>query len=301
MWNLAEFQSKQPKGGYRWEETGGVLALRPLPDSGWPEEHRTVSPFQNNADLCLRFAQLGDSREAILAFANAHGSIHARGEADLLSSWLHEIEVMGWALQTWSGLQGVARAAAGPLSASAAARMQESYKFIKKSVDVQDDLIWLKGTALWEFLSPRDEPWEKLPPEPRKGRSGAVQIARVLLARTVSARSSGVHVSIKPSGSHFERVLVARNLLSALWFQFGELLDGGIRPFFCPGCRRWKAPIAEGRKPREDRATCSNTCRWRLHNMKRKAKTLSAEGMSAAKIARSLDVHPREVREWIEG
>jgi hypothetical protein len=70
------------------------------------------------------------------------------------------------------------------------------------------------------------------------------------------------------------------HLLSALWLQFAQSVDGNTAYRQCPECGNWFG-VAPG-TARADKLFCSNTCRARGHRARQlEAQRLHPEGLSA--------------------
>jgi hypothetical protein len=90
------------------------------------------------------------------------------------------------------------------------------------------------------------------------------------------------------------------SLVGAVWLQFALVVGGGTPPRRCPACRRWFVVGADAPN-RIDRQTCSDSCRVKLHRLRRAAKEMHAGGKSAEQIAQALKSDVKTIKAWIKG
>jgi hypothetical protein len=94
--------------------------------------------------------------------------------------------------------------------------------------------------------------------------------------------------------------LVSDNLLGAVWLQFAELINGNKPLRRCAACQSWIVISTEGTGRRSNRSTCSNACRMKIYEQRKKeAQRLRQQGLSAREIARLLRADQERVRKWI--
>jgi hypothetical protein len=92
------------------------------------------------------------------------------------------------------------------------------------------------------------------------------------------------------------------SLLGAICLQMALAIDRG------PGCKTGRCAFCSRRfllapgTSRADRATCSDSCRVRLHKRRRQAaRELNAAGKSVKEIAKELNSDTKAVRGWLKG
>jgi hypothetical protein len=96
----------------------------------------------------------------------------------------------------------------------------------------------------------------------------------------------------------FNRHIVPRNLLGAIWIQTAAMAEGGRNYGRCEQCRGWFVVSPEIN--RADRAYCSDRCRHKAYRDRRqRARELHAKGMTAPKIAGELGSDSETVRGWL--
>lgn len=96
--------------------------------------------------------------------------------------------------------------------------------------------------------------------------------------------------------------IVPKNLLGAMWLQFGEAIDSTRKFDRCKQCNSW---FAISKSERTNRLFCSDACKSK-HYRKRKERTIElfSAGYSVEEIVRQLeseqlDTDERTVRRWI--
>jgi hypothetical protein len=119
---------------------------------------------------------------------------------------------------------------------------------------------------------------------------GWAQRERDKLRDTINRRLQGVTLQVKGGPPRFQKQIVSRDLLAALWTQAVEALttDHTFRP--CVVCGRWMEITPESRTGhRFTQRTCSGACRVAVFTrIKRAAVAMRAEGGTLKQIARRL-------------
>lgn len=93
--------------------------------------------------------------------------------------------------------------------------------------------------------------------------------------------------------------LIARNLAGLLWLECARTFSGQYEERTCKWCGE---PMALGgeRGTNRKRETCSDTCRQKLHQQRRKhALALHADGMKPGAIAREVGSNTQTVSGWL--
>jgi hypothetical protein len=209
--------------------------------------------------LFLRFAELEETEDAILSFANEFGQLSKgemvvlepdskMGSAETFDLWVTEIQLMRRMTELWRAL--------GDNSKSSAL---EAILWHGDSL-VKYDSHWIASKQLNPELLATLRPGDRRQP------------ARLVLQRTINEKLQG---AVSPQllwadSSHRRLSLYQRphSLLAAMWLQFARTLDGDRTLVRCQACRNYfEVDSPDG--GRKDKVFCSGACRareWRKRN-----------------------------------
>jgi hypothetical protein len=303
------FEWPVPVNGFRWRpgisEEGrasanrqkqGLAATTPCQRLHLePGEVRVTRPLQEEPSLFRKFANLEETPEATLLFANQHGSLLWWGagppfklglEGDGYYDWIREIRKIHTALDLWTAID------------------QKDIEILCNLIQIKDrKIVSLDERIVHLLYEPLEhENWIRYRnmEEIRKGPSGSLQIASEILGFLAHIEHSRMSVDfqITSNASEFDRFLEPPDLISALWFQFGELLTGGVRLVECPGCSTTQL-IKTHVKSGPDRVHCSEACRSKAHRLREKARELRAKRVPINSIAQELGRNRTIVRNWL--
>jgi hypothetical protein len=222
-----------PEDGFRWHGNGRSRRLRPV---NWPldSKWRTYAPLWEHPELFRRSAQLGETPEEIVNFANEYGSL--REHNDSLAEWIHAMRRLRRAISVWDAAQ---------------TPDFESMKVL--------GVTFTPSAVHWTRTRASRLPGWAL----RSDRHRALFAAQALL-------NEGVQTSAVPKLFYDKRRdslqlhLAPRDLFGALWLQCALALDRGMIEKRCERCGGWFIGRADGRG-RKGRF-CSAQCRlssWR--------------------------------------
>src|SRR5262249_29769217 len=134
-------------------------------------------------------------------------------------------------------------------------------------------------------------------------RDDVVAPALVFLARLINQELQGT-ISTK-AVPDFEKAAISsqfvpESLLSAMWYQFADGIEKGLRYRACKVCGAWFA-LAPG-VARKNRVFCSDACKSRDYREKQdRARQMKAAGKSFQVIAKELETEVETVKGWITG
>jgi hypothetical protein len=291
------FVWERPSGdSYRWTEIAGDLILTLREGAFPPQPYR---PLEDCPGLFRTFADLEQTPEAALAFANQYGSLlhtsrHRALEGPKLDVllppecfhdfWQKEIHGLTRLVSVWDACQ------AG--NASAVRRLLGDW-----------------GKNSWPRILKR----EKIQP------ADWVARGNFYLAVQLSAKLRGIrylkHLPSEPAilpllkldEHHHPRLTAEPNaLIHALYLQFAQAIDGDRQFRRCLVCGAW-FPVGadeqsrrQGQRQRSDKVVCSPACRV-LRSARRKvlARQLYAKGKPIETIAREVGSTDKQVEQWI--
>jgi hypothetical protein len=94
--------------------------------------------------------------------------------------------------------------------------------------------------------------------------------------------------------------IIPDNLLSAMWLQFAQAIDGNGKHRACKECGKWFEISGEDTGFRINRVFCSDPCKSRdYRKRKEQAQHLKAEGKSFKDIAKELDTDIETIKKWV--
>ncbi len=256
-------------GGYEWWDSGayhqsGLLSVQGksaaaqrrllgVPDKPDADNSssRHYDPFRDAPALFLELAENGESEENIRHFANQYGTLWSDLKGPNLLDWRHTIRDLRGAVALW---QAVVKRDRGALA-----------EFVG----------WERGRLCWKsnFAKPIDEKGRalygielqtKLPPF----KSGDLLGPATALLDYVLATMPAWNLSIAPvrRGESLELQLSVQTLLSVVWMQFALAVGESKSYGRCEFCGR----SFEKGLVREDRTFCSDNCRVKNHQRRRK-------------------------------
>jgi hypothetical protein len=245
--------------GHEWrggQSSRAVLCERNIPGaSGW-----VYHPLLEYPALFREFAELQGLNQ-IRKFADQYGVLFSdysdvdhvleRGRywsvgaahGTSLNVWAQEIGDITFLVDIWDSIE------AGRVS------------------KLRDLISWKKGGVVeYLFVTPTRSSWKLLAPAGRSHpfKEGEVlNPARHLLQQEINERLSGGHSSgisyaprlLRRSDGTLHLFLRPRNLLSAIWLQFAQVVGGCYELRQCPICERYFLP------KRSDAKTCNDACR----------------------------------------
>jgi hypothetical protein len=312
-----------PEDGHRWVqarvfEDGGLgeeprWVLMEKAVVGQPYTVRRYAPLDKHVALFRTFAEIPpDDREAILRFANTYGNLgvgrlvlepRASGDppghpavlGEKWQDWANEVSDMRRALDLWDLVE---RRDLGALS---------------RLVFWRDEEVGQGGQpprrAGWYYESRpsgrlRHEAF--IEPVPDLFRPGdPFTPAGFLVQRWINKHlEGGVSPRLVYDLESGKRSLqfMPGNLLSALWLQFAQAVEGARKFRACKNCGKWFGVSLDGDGRTVRRVFCSPNCKSQDYRQRRdKARQLKREGKSIKDIAKELDTELDTVKGWIKG
>jgi hypothetical protein len=288
-----------------------------------------VYPLSKKGDLFRVFAELSsDDRESILSFANEFGLLGISVQAifppvdvsEVLTSVFVESKT-GRKRSAAKELRGPKRRPVGTgevfedwqREIQAMKRAVRLHKLLATNNDGElkklfvrpndrwvyeergDSGKWKDIRVYWTALESRDWPLPKDDERPA---------AHLCLQRWVNGNLSK-HTAPQllwdmKSEKHVFRFM-PKNLLGALWLQFGRLVSGAVTFRPCKGCGKILTISADSAEGRIDRQFCDDVCRQRDHRRKvREANALAEQGKSPREIAKHFDTSIETIKRWLK-
>jgi hypothetical protein len=300
----------------QWVLTSGI-------GSGVPYRTRVGNPFEQHTGLFRYFAQLSDTREAMLGFANEFGSLgiprelgppeERTGDVQATSGetwkdWVLSITKMRRAVEIWDLV--------------VAANRSGLAKFIHWQDEVRDDAHQVTKFACWIYDThahlPRgvSQPARHAVPFPGR-RSEVIEPfgdlfkpgdiltpAAFLVQRWINDHLEGrVSPRLVFNTDLGKRVvqIVPKNLLAGMWLQFARAVEDNTQFRSCRECCRW---FAQSHKQADRRTVrrefCSDPCKSKNYRRRKEATLrLKAEGKSVNVIASTLETDVETIKKWV--
>jgi hypothetical protein len=341
-----EFEWHVAKTGHRWAKAqlimdGGVGAELEWVLSDWQPagELEAYCPlrdysglFRTFADLANHFNDIGSlekadrAREALKAFADRYGML---GVAKGISRW-----------STTEAKPDGRKQFLGVFGEGLNKDWIQNLFAVRHALDVwnllqQSDVDGLSRVIVWgqdqvSYHSPRAADLGKSPSPPgqvraliaskiespeiyeRFRRGYVIEPAWLYLGRAIDAHlreHTETHFRRNSTQEHPVIYPYPRNLLGAIWLQFGEAVSGNKKYRTCKECQRWfevsfpteksKDPV---RRSRADQLYCSTACRSKAYRGRQEqARRMHAEGKAPREIANALGSDLDAVKKWISG
>lgn len=312
--------------GYAWVEWRGLNSPRDQP-SEWvlvPNSSSNIStyrPLREETGLFRSFAQTDLTREAMLKFATAHGSLGGRAKGAVGEDfwvWREEIHAMRRLVELWDWAQegntqdlsrvfewkGEELAYHGPRVSG-----RSEWRFEREDLDPAGDAADEYRQSGWRergMEAPAD-----LPPIPYRLPSDLFRPGDVIVpARQYvqSAVDAKIRVSVSPrltwraDQDRARLQFLPDSLLGALWLQFALAVSGEKAYRYCArsGCRTPFEVSPEA--ARTNRAFCSDACRYKAYRERQEeARRLHRQGVPFDRIAAQLGSDATTVEGWVHG
>jgi hypothetical protein len=271
-----DFRWRRPAGrkkGFAWRGTDGDKELVRLP-------HVDFVDYQPPPGLFRDFAQLGRKPEAVLAFANRYGELGEKtGGMEHLSVWLGHIDEFHKSVALADALDSGREA---DLCKALGALTDADRTAVAEALGVRPREMNLSDLGLEETIQ-----------------AAAAHLGTVLLTRRMFFR--GLTVQGGLSFGEVELRFQPKNLLAFMFFQFGVALVAKRKFRQCKHCGRWfRLGVVHGRSVRDDKETCSDSCRFQLYRGRQaQARELRAAAWTAKRIARELGAELSIVNKWL--
>ena len=288
---LFEFRWDVPIHGFRWiraQTTGGVHAVETiakgantrlfLTETLQPEAsvapYRKYAPLAECTGLFRIFAQTEPTQQGILEFARLYGRL---GHPQISIAPLHPPEEG----QTWSA-ESIEHWKDAILSMRFAIRLWDLAK-VGDTKGLAQYVRWFDADRV--VCASHAKWWSAKPSTPLPPGERSWTISRHITVdafdqiRTGDLIGPALYVMQFEMNQHLlngsprmlwnrshtrqELCVVPSDLLSALWLQFAQSVDGNTGYKQCPECAKW-FEVAPG-TGRADKQYCSNTCRSRAH------------------------------------
>ena len=332
---LFPFEWLAPPNGYHWV----IGTYKNGAEDRWLEEHPSdggpmrlrepYEPMQKYPTLFRSFAELPQTEEGILGFANAYGWLGLYEErwaeaipkdgypemilsplwgygskwfyAESLSSWLDEIRAMHLALELWDAINNIdlrwfmenIEIAADRRKPNGTSILQYNVRGESMSASIYDDAV-----VLPETINASEDILQTIPSSHviHSGWKLLVEILNRQLAKYTA--SSFDYVA---RDGRYRLHVIPKHLLGALWLQLSRGVDGNKTYLRCRGCETWLEVSLKATGYRTSRAYCSDACRSKAYrDRQRLARQLHEEGASLEVIAEQLDTEPDTVQKWID-
>jgi hypothetical protein len=271
---LDDFTWERPAGrkkGFTWEGDGETLRLVEIPDVAFEK-------YQPHRGLYRDFADLPETPEAVLRFANRYGP---------LGTVLHVLQD-------------------GPLRERSESRFTDlvrDIQWMKKMVALADAVAAGDLDSVQAALGPLsclEQIIFGCGPDPH--RLTPDEVATVAARRLYEPMGASVHpYPLATWNAKGKAVHVRLRYFGLKEFMYGQLciaLIGGRHFHPCAVCGKWFW-VTPGVN-RADRTTCSPSCRFTAYRRRRqRAVELYAAGWNVKRIARELGSDVEKVKQWV--
>jgi hypothetical protein len=306
------------EGGYRWVRSRVLTEDgQPEGESGWVLTEavtagqsyrvRQYAPLKTHVALFRTFATVppGD-RDAILRFAADYGNLGiarpvepAPASPGPLSfgetweSWAKAIAAMRRAVELWDLVEAGDRVALSrfvswhrrgrPLGTQAAERAEGWY--------------YDNGSGATAYIEPVLDLFRS-----DDAFTPAAFLVQRWINRGLNEYGMDALLLYDPETGKRAMHFVPRNLLSVLWLQFAQAIEGDRQYRACKECGKWFGISLEGDGRSNRRLFCSDPCKSKdYRRRKERSRVLKGEGKSAAEIAEELETELKTVKGWIKG
>lgn len=325
---MFEFYWKVPESGFEWaqgrsfgpepsgahgrtgEEKTYLCQRGDTGRTNAPLNYRTYAPLQGGA-LFKNFADIEQTQEGILAFANEYGALggfastligrdarvdddenpYYAVQAEPLDIWLSEIRAVRHAIHLWEALK------------------RKDTEFLSKFIQWKEDSTTKRETAEYrgpqfgvtglsaESLSIRPElrsvfvPGDVIYP-------GWFSLHEVI-NQNLNLHDSAPRLLWQQNRGKFRStvLIVPGSLIAAIWIQFAKAVEGDRDHQQCEECKKWYEISGDRRGGAR---FCSDPCRFRAYRKRQKeAQQLHAAGAGPKDIAKQLGSDAKTVKGWI--
>jgi hypothetical protein len=301
-----------------------------------PGHRKEYSPFTSATGLFRTFAALPiDDRDAILRFANEYGRLGIRdsetrpseatemitecqpgfskGEGDeSLADWARAIRAMRIAVEAWDLITAGDR--------DALSRYVEWSDKTKSWHDSTRILRWDRSESKWYIDVPRgefegsrrrsdvpprsDEDLSEINPVLNHLPRGDILVAAKLFVQKWVNLFLEKKVNPQLLYDMKDGILYLHifpdTLLSAMWLQFAQAIDGNHQFRACKECGTWFEISGSDAGFRVNRLFCSDACKSRDYRRRKdRALQLKTEGKTIAAIAKELDTEADTIKKWV--
>jgi len=299
---------------------------------------RDPSKDIDRSGLFLRFAELKESKSAVLAFANEFGNLSRRqgfvsqlygdgrgAETDPSIVKIPEVlqrhavaeplDVDGlrgwyWMIREFRFLVALWRKVAEAESTGSVDGL-ESYVRLQTDEDgdpevvtdhrlgVSDRFDWHRTGQTGAYAGPVKKG------EPREAVILRAASSHLQMVVDRHLAKSSIEIGFAFNSASRRPALRVRplSLRAGLWLQFAEAVAGNVMYVQCVECGKWFALSHSGdatkRRTRSTKKYCSTRCRGILYRDKRRARTMESEGKSQEEIAEILNRRRTDIKRWI--
>jgi hypothetical protein len=268
---LDDFTWQRPasrRRGFKWEGTGEDLRLVQVSGAAF-------NSYQPHPGIFRDFADLQQTPEAVLNFANRYGGLRERLDFNAFPNWRHGI-------QHFQQLVGLNDALTG-----------NDWTRIPKALEPL-----LADASLAESAEIRQIHLKRKRGE-NVSLNEQVHVVVMRLCRAIApAERFAAEGSWNSLTGKVELRLKHADLLDFMFYQLGHAFIGGRRFRQCTVCGKWSL-LTPGVN-RADRTTCSGYCRVKRCRQRRaKALELQRMGRAPRSIAKEIGSDVSKVKEWL--
>lgn len=314
MYELFQMIWHRSENGYAWREgpfsVRFGLNLETLEGAALVPIGESEIAYQPKPDLFLEFASLDlDSDPTILAFANQYGLLGG-GPLWLKPEANHKGERV-------AGVKGEVRSywQEHLRDMKAAVSLWQAINFEDQTV-LEQCIRWRSAkhvTYEWPPSSDWSTPWSihatiASPSQPeilkRLKPGDVVMPARMYLQELANTRLKQFVASRllwnSPDRNRMGLYIAPDTLIGCLWLQLATAIAEFRKFRLCESCRKPMLIAPEGSGYRTNRKTCSNACRIRVYERRKKeARRLRVNKISVREIAKRLNTGVEQVKRWI--
>lgn len=290
-----KFEWPLHRGGYHWVE-GSSLA-----DDSWKssevlvvrlekDNFRFYSPFEI-ADLFLEFADVQQTKDGIVAFANRYGLLGIGEPAVRFADKITDPDVL-------LAPYGTTRDVVEFLERWKVAirRMKGATELWLLIAENKLDELTRRFPGIIRGLFPNNDRVNR-----PLNREAAIELIQILITIEIRKHCHPVIEWVGGLGKYEVRI-VPKNLLGAMWWQFARRVSGEVTYTKCVVCGtpiKISSDVNERERHQSNRELCSDKCKQKRHRQRNAARTLHEAGQSDKAISKSLGIDLKTIRKWV--
>lgn len=313
---MFSFQWQVPENGFEWISGQHAPAKTPEQDEEYlvaagegrrqsSIEFRVYEPLSNSG-LFKEFAKTEPTKEGILSFANRYGTLGGSTRKAVYDREYPKPPTAGSRIANgqpfwfWQREILAVRHATAIWEATNSGDEEFISQFVQWNADGSSGFEYTTPTG-WKMT--RTAPTERPDIDAMLVRGDLITPAKIanrehINMHLVSSRLLPQLVWERVSGKPRERIrFQVGDLISAIWLQLAQAIDGNREFSQCDECGRWYEVSGDRRA---DARFCSDPCRFRAYRKRQKeAVRLHASGLSVKEISTQLGSDVKTIKGWI--
>jgi hypothetical protein len=255
----------------------------------------SYDPLGDRSGLFKVFAETEATKDGILAFANAHGSLGLAIALDLIDGE-REGPIDGEQLAAWRASVLEMRAAVELWDAARTSSMEKLSQCLKWTSDTS---IAYTGPHLALMISAQGEPGLFATWRPGELIGPALYVVQHRINHALLQHGVVARLLWDSRWAKLSLLMVPRTLIGCMWLQFAKAVDGDKEYRQCENCRAW-FEVGGNRTSRSDKRFCTPTCKAAGHRKKQaEARMLYGRGTPLKEIAQRLGTDAKTAKGWV--